>query len=202
MSTNKKPLSESDSQILRKYANILNESEITEAPKAQSLNPEDYGSWKEYAAVLKMTPTQVISKYMDNYKTGGQTIIFPSRWLDGTEDLGWGNIPYPGKLAEALVNSAQNESITDLGNIYYNHRNYSPEATSIFRQDALRTGKNLLCEFGMVNLLGLVKAEPKLMKQIILTMSPQEFKQFEEATDSYDGMGTLDNLLRGLGIKR
>lgn len=61
--------------------------------------------------------------------------LYPSQWP--SEDLG----AYPAKLAEALVKTSDNESITDLFNIFYAHRDLSNEAVDVFMKDVLEDPK-------------------------------------------------------------
>ena len=55
--------------------------------------------------------------------------LFPSGWDE--EKHG----DYPRKLAQALVNSTEEESFGDLINIYYNRRNFLAGCADIFRND-------------------------------------------------------------------
>ncbi len=162
------------------------------APKAtpKSLQLDDYGSIEEYLQVLEATPVETITAYMNKHESSSSG-IFPSQWEYTLDDLGWDSVPYPGKLAEALVMSNANESISDLGNLYYSRRDYSDEAIEIFRQDSLKTGKDNMMEFGLNNAWELVDEEPELMAKIILTMTPQELEKWKEAEENY-GPGADD----------
>lgn len=64
--------------------------------------------------------------------------LYPSGW---PADL-FG--PYPAKLAEALVLTEDNESLTDLFNIFYAHRQISEKAAHVFMKDVIDdpTGAN------------------------------------------------------------
>lgn len=57
--------------------------------------------------------------------------LYPSEWP--SESLG----AYPGKLAEALVKTWDSESLTDIFNIFYAHRDLSKEAVDVFMKDAI-----------------------------------------------------------------
>ena len=64
--------------------------------------------------------------------------LYPSEWP--ADKFG----PYPAKLAEALVLTKDNESLTDLFNIFYAHRQISEKAAHVFMKDVIDdpTGAN------------------------------------------------------------
>ena len=64
--------------------------------------------------------------------------LYPSEWP--ADKFG----PYPAKLAEALVLTEDNESLTDLFNIFYAHRQISEKAAHVFMKDVIDdpTGAN------------------------------------------------------------
>lgn len=64
--------------------------------------------------------------------------LFPSGW--NAEKFG----PYPKALAEALVESRDRESITDLYNIFYADRQISKDAIEVLKKDALKFDNNTL----------------------------------------------------------
>ena len=74
-------------------------------------------------------------RVLENYKyyiNQGGHILFPSSWQGGV---------YPAKLASALVKSKENESITDVYNIFYReHGDLETwgEAAEIWQRDVLQ----------------------------------------------------------------
>ena len=192
MSQKKPVIKESDTEVLRKYSNILNESVALE-------DPESYKSWNQFKAVLAATPIPKIVNIMNKHPA--PVGLFPSGWGWSTEEAWGSKVPYPAKLAEALVKSNANESFTDLANIYYGGRKYTPMATAIFRRDAIANGKNILIQYGLGNGYELVKHEPETMKKIFLTMTPAELERFKQAEDNYGpGRDEIDKLFRAVGI--
>ena len=185
----KNKVNESGVGSLRGFADILNENSIL-----HKLNPEEYGSGEEYMRVLDQIDVQQIAQVMDN--RGSSNAMFPSGW----EWNDWG-MPYPAKLAQALVMTDAKESVTDLGNVYYGRRKLSKEAMDIFRQDALRDPqtKALMTEHGLLNMGDLVKAEPQFMKKLFLTFSPEELQAFITAEEGYSG-GDMKSMLKQIGL--
>ena len=168
----------------------------TNVDQLHRLAPEEYSEAVEYMRVLEQTDVNEIIAVMND--RGSSNAMFPSgwKWTD------WGeNTPYPAKLAAALVKSQANESVTDLGNVYYGRRDLSPEAMEIFRQDAITNPltKELMTEHGLLNLGDMVHKEPETMKKIFLTFSPQELQQFIEAEEQMSG-GDMKGLLSQLGL--
>ena len=66
--------------------------------------------------------------------------LYPSGWP--ADKFG----PYPVKLAKALVLTDDNESITDVYNIFYSNRQVDEAAASVFMQDALEDPKGVTKE--------------------------------------------------------
>lgn len=187
----KKQIVESHVDSIRRFSSILNESSAL-----NRLNPEDYESAEEYLRVVDQTDLSEIVNVMNS--RAASTAMFPSGW----NWTPWGEeVGYPAKLAAALVRSEQHESVTDLGNVYYNRRNMSKEAMDIFRKDAISNPgtKELMTEFGLLNLGDLIKKEPETMRKIFLTFSPDELEAFKEAEEGLSG-GNMDAMLAQIGI--
>lgn len=114
----------------------LTERYLSKFSEAQGFGDlEGYGSFEEFEKAMKSIGAKQIAKAMDKGLPYG---YFPSEWKWASKDA-WGKeIPYPGILAKALVQSSASESITDLANIYYAGRKLSKEAIEIFKADALK----------------------------------------------------------------
>jgi len=107
---------------------------------------------------------------------------FPSGW--GTPS--YQNALYPGILAQALVKSQANESLTDLTNIYYASHRYSPEAIKIFQKDVLAnssepidwitTGGNLPSDF-----IDLAQNQTSFVKSLLMLMNNKQLSDHKRA---------------------
>ncbi len=164
----------------------------------KSLDPEDYRTYPKFISALNKVSVDDLAEIINSGEA--PWAFFPSGWGDAMEHFGK-KVPYPGRLAEALILSKDNESLTDIANVYYaRHRNLSPEAIEIFREDAVRTGKRSLCDYGISGSVDqLFEEEPEIIKQIILTMNPDELEQFRKAQIDY-GYESAEEVLAKLGL--
>jgi len=186
----KQKVTESARDQVRRFGDILNENSMR-----NQLDPEQYSSAQQYIQVLERAGVPALIEAMnDRHSHNG---MFPSGWAWNE----WDDDPgYPAILAQALIKSEANESVTDLGNMYYSRSKLSKEAADIFRKDALTNPltKELMVEHGLLNLGDLVKKEPQFMKKLLLTFSPQELESFKQAEEGYGG-GT-DKMFAFLGL--
>jgi hypothetical protein len=187
----KKKVTESARDQLTRFGDILNEDS-----NLNQLNPENYSSAQEYIQVLERAGVATVTEAMNSRSSSNG--MFPSGWSYNDWDE-----PYPAILAQALVKSEANESVTDVCNMYYGSSKLSKEAANIFRQDALTNPltKELMTEHGLINMGVLVRAEPQFMKKLFLTFSPQELQAFKQAEDGMTGDGAgMDKMLAQLGL--
>lgn len=81
---------------------------------------------------LEDVDQSLLETAMSNNNT--TSILFPSGWHCFFDK----KVPYPGKLAQALVKSRAAESITDITNVYYAGRSITKEAYQIFLKDVIQ----------------------------------------------------------------
>ena len=131
------------------------------------------GSEEEFVAYLEEMGVKKVTEGLDD---GEMWDWFPSEYEDAS-----GGEPYPTILAEALIASQSNESITDVANIYYKDRKMTPKAKKLFMKDALSAPGSSL-KFIQVSEPQMVwdffKKHTKLAKKIFLQAPKNGLKEF------------------------
>ena len=127
-----------------------------------------YDDLEDYIQAIEQVPVNDLVDAMN--KDSLPYEYYPSGWHSEFAD------EYPGHLAEALVQTHNAESTTDLWNVYYSNRKLSDEAHSIFARHAASGGdttlKDTLDAIGPDDFLndrhvkGLYSNEPKLFQKI------------------------------------
>ena len=95
--------------------------------------------------------------------------LYPSEWP--ADKFG----PYPVKLAKALVLTDDNESITDVYNIFYSNRQVDEAAASVFMQDALEDPKGVTKEV----IVDSQEYDPDLVTEMLEEIA-EKYPQFVE----------------------
>ena len=95
--------------------------------------------------------------------------LYPSEWP--ADKFG----PYPVKLAKALVLTDDNESITDVYNIFYSNRQVDEAAASVFMQDALKDPKGVTKEI----IVNTQEYDPDLVTEMLEEIA-KKYPQFVE----------------------
>lgn len=146
-----------------------------------------------------------------------QPWFFPSQWgITGT--------PYPGKLAEALVASKAEESLTDITNQYYSRdRELTPAARKVFLDFLIANPKKLLGQLlysfelakgitgketpeqlskvlddadSIANGFGkFAKADPKAAKRLLMMLPPSHLAYIKGAALKNKKLKTLADLI-------
>lgn len=131
--------------------------------------------------VSKASPAE-LKKLMFPGGRGGCQVLFPSGWAYTCTDA-----PYPAKLAQILVASKAQESVTDLANSFYNKkRKMEPEAMQVFLKSVLSLKPNALAQqlsggeaTNVADLPGsnlcngleiFAKNQPAMLKQILMKL--------------------------------
>ena len=100
--------------------------------------------------------------------------------------------PYPGFLAEILVKSSAEESLTDLSNAFYSRsRKLSPEALEVFQQKVLANPKKQLLKLSGAYPNGfdkMTKAMPDFVKKLLLALPKKDFAQLLESDPRWEGI--------------
>jgi len=162
------------------------------------MEEDDFSDKDEVIAYLTALGKDNIVKMMNKYPN--PYWMFPSQWPSSE----WG--PYPGLLAEALVASSENESVTDLIHVYYSNRNLSPEAIEIFKNNILGdkfTSIDMLTQMGGDYVAILLENEPALFKQILLEISDTQLSSLRQGIiDTYPGAENLfQEILEVVGLE-
>ena len=95
--------------------------------------------------------------------------LYPSEWP--ADKFG----PYPVKLAKALILTDDNESITDVYNIFYSNRQVDEAAASVFMQDALKDPKGVTKEV----IVNSQEYDPDLVTEMLEEIA-KKYPQFVE----------------------
>lgn len=178
-------------------------STISAAKLAVPLDDKDkwntaaYADFDAFLQALNKASTADVAKLMDrNY------YLYPSQWYDFVKEFGSGaSTDYPGSLAKALVSSRDEESLTDLLNVYYSRsgtRTLTPEALKIFTETCVKKAAagakfladNFIDEDMMPNGIwqALKKSDGKaLVKKIFMALPQAEIDKLawngDESTD-------------------
>ena len=105
---------------------------------------DDYKSFAEFEKNMIAIGAKKIGKLMDDYKKSPY-FLFPSAYTMAVQDTQWPDKSkgeeYPKILAEALIQSKNAESLTDIANIYYSRdRKASKGAIDVWKKHALQDG--------------------------------------------------------------
>lgn len=105
-------------------------------------NTSAYKNFDAFIAALDKASAGDVLKLMEDRSAPHAYLLYPSGWWDFVTDFAKGsNTAYPGALAKALVGGKDEESLTDLLNVYYsrsNRRTLTPEALKIFTDTCVK----------------------------------------------------------------
>ena len=167
---------------LKKLADDLTLTSIKRV--AALYDNSELANYDSYDAFIDDLEAQGISALTAKMNEGAPYYWFPSGW----RDTPWGK-PYPKILAKALVASQDNESMTDITNVYYGGRSLSPEALEVFKADVLAKPqeviKHMTTEFLPNGLEGLAQHDLSFLKSMLMLLSEDELKAHVEAVKTY-----------------
>ena len=179
---------------LKKLAKDLvgTQKKALSAPEADS-----FSSYKEFMDYLNGLGVSGIVDIMNNYPS-------PLDWYPkGWSFLDWGQ-PYPKILAQALVQSQEKESITDLTNMYYAGNKLSPEAIAIFKQDVLgdpaSTVQFMAGDFIPQALSTLAERDTAFVKSILMMLNDEQMAKHIGLVNDQMGTGEAAGYFKTMGI--